>query len=147
MIRHRLAALALVAAFAVALMGTSGAPPAQARVVQPHLPALAKEPAVARLNHFLHVLRRRHHASPHVWRHLRVRKRHYSSAARDALEARDHERKSFLKAYLAKPGRRHPGRIERDSLDYYAFLRNNEAYDVRQILARISNQMDRLAYS
>jgi hypothetical protein len=76
-----------------------------------------------------------------------ARKRHLSAAARDTLEARDRDRRSFLRSYLAKRGRRHRARIRKASLDYYAYLRSLEAHQVRQILAGVSDQIDRLAYS
>ncbi len=145
--RARLAIIVLGAALASSLIAGPSAGAAPANVVQPHLPRLGKEPAVVHLRHFLrslrhkaHVSRRRHHA-------LVVRKRHLGSAARDTLEARDRARRSFLKSYLAKRGRRHRARIQKASVDYYAYLRNLESHQARKILAAISDQIDRLAYS
>ena len=103
-----LALLAALAALAVAGPGTS---PAQPRgVVEPHLPALGKEPAVHDLRHFLHSLRSREHASRHAFRRLQARKQRFSSAARDVPAIRDGKRKRFLRPFTAKPGRRHRGR-------------------------------------
>jgi hypothetical protein len=144
--RLRLAVILLVAGLIVGLASGPGAAAAQARVVQPHLPALGKEPAVSKLRGFLRELRHRRHASDRAWRRLLAHKRHFTGAAKNTLEARDHRRKQFLKAYL-KGRHRHERRTAKDSKDYYAYLRSLESHLVRQIVARISDEMDRLIYS
>ena len=146
--RLRFATLAFAAAVVVALSAGAGAASAQPKVVvEPKLPALGKEPAVTELRRFLRSLRDRDHASKGAFRVLVRRKRRLSSAARSALEARDHRRRSFLKTYLAKSGRRHRGRVAARSSDYYAYLRSPESHQVRRFMARISDEIDRLAYS
>lgn len=145
--RTRVATIAFAAALAVAVAPGPVGASAQPRVVEPQLPALGKEPAVAELRHFLHSLRARDHASRRVFRALVARKRQLSSAARDALEARDRKRKRYLKAYLAKDRRPQRKRIAEQSMAYYAYLRSVESHRVRQIVARISDQVDRLTYS
>jgi hypothetical protein len=145
--RLRSTTVAFVILVAASLLaGAPGA--AQAKmVVEPKLPALGKEPAVAELRRFLHSLRARDRASSHAFRVLVRRKQRLGSAARDALKARDRRRKAFLQAYLSKKGRRHRGRIAARSLDYYAYLRSLESHRVRRLMARISDEVDRLAYS
>ncbi len=78
-----------------------------------------------------------------------AKKRHVTSEARDALESRDRTAKaSFLKKYLAQAAAQAPGPDrKRQSRDYYAYLRSVESHRVRQIIAAISDQIDRLAYS
>jgi hypothetical protein len=76
-----------------------------------------------------------------------AKKRHVTSEARDALESRDRHRKRALKKYLSHPGRKHRAQTKRQSEDYYAYLRSVESHQVRQIIAAISDQIDRLAYS
>ena len=56
-------------------------------------------------------------------------------------------RKRALRRYLAHPGRRHRAQTKRKSEDYFAYLRSVESHRVRQIIAAISDQIDRLAYS
>jgi hypothetical protein len=116
-------------------------------VVEPHLPALGRQAAVSDLRHFLRSLKKREHASRRTFRALLSRKHRFSTAARKALEARDHRRKRFLRAYLAKKGRRHRGRVKETSRDYYSFLRSLENHRVRQLVARVSDEIDRLTYS
>jgi hypothetical protein len=115
--------------------------------VEPHLPKLAKDPAVVNLRRFLRSLHHRAHASRRAYRALLSRKHRFSSAARNVPAARDHRRKRFLKAYLAKTGRRHRGQIKETSRAYYLYLRSLETYRVRQLVAGISDEIDRLAYS
>ncbi len=146
--RLRFATLAFAAAVVVALSAGAGAASAQPKmVVEPKLPALGKEPAVTELRRFLGSLRARDHASRRAFRALVRRKQRLGSEARKALEARDHRRKGFLKTYLAKSGRRHRGQVAERSRDYYAYLRNLESHQVRRFMARISDEIDRLAYS
>ncbi len=138
----------LIAAVCASSSATPTAASGQSRfVVEPHLPRLAKEPAVTDLRHFLRSLRRRDHASRRAYRALLSRKHRFNSAARGVPAARDHRRKRFLKRYLAKKGRRHRGQIEKTSLAYYSYLRSLETHRVRQLVARISDEIDRLAYS
>jgi hypothetical protein len=146
--RLRFATFAFAAAVVVALSAGAGEASAQPKtVVEPKLPALGKEPAVTELRRFLRSLRARDHASKGAFRRL-VRGRHrLGSAARKALKARDHRRKSFLRKYLAKSGRRHRGRVAKRSSDYYAYLRSLESHQVRRFMVRISDEIDRLAYS
>jgi hypothetical protein len=146
--RLRVTTIALVAALLAAGVGAGSAQAApQSKVFNPRLQALGKDPAVVDLRHFLHTLRTIHHASNHRFHRLLAEKRHVTSEARDALEARDRKRQRALKAYLRHPGRHHRGRTERQSEDYYAYLRSVESHRVRQIVAAISDQIDRLAYS
>jgi hypothetical protein len=146
--RPRHAILALSAVLAVALLATAGATAArQPDVVQPHLRALGREPAFAHLRHFLHSLRARDHVSSDGYRALVAKRRRLNSAATHALEVRDRARTRFLKRYLAKRRPRHRSRIARTSTRYYSYLRSLEGYRVRQILAEISDELDRLAYS
>jgi hypothetical protein len=146
--RSRHAIIALVAIVALASLANPGATVArQPNVVQPHLPALGKEPAVAHLKRFLRSLRARDHVSSDVYRALVAKRRRLNSAASHALEVRDRARTRFLKRYLAKKRPRHRSRIARTSTRYYSYLRSLEGYRVRQILAEISDELDRLAYS
>jgi hypothetical protein len=140
--------LALLGALAAVALAGPAMSEAQPRgVVQPDLRALKKEPPVAKLRHFLHSLRARDHASRRAHRRLQARKQRFSAAARNVPMVRDRRRKRFLRAYLAKPGRHHRGRISKRSLDYYSFLLSLETLRVRQLVARISDEIDRLAYS
>ncbi len=146
--RARCVAIGLIAALCAAWLATPATTPAQPRfVVEPHLPKLGKEQAVIDLRHFLRSLRARKHASRRAYRALLSRKHRFSTAARDVPGTRDHRRKRFLKSYLAKKGRRHRGQIEETSRDYYSYLRSLETHRVRQLVARISDEIDRLAYS
>lgn len=126
--------------------GSAQAAP-QAKVYKPHMKPLGKDPAVVDLRHYLHRLRTIHHASRHRFHRLLAKKRHVTSEARDALESRDRIRKRALKKYLAHAGRRHRAQTKRQSRDYFAYLRSVESHKVRQIIASISDQIDRLAYS
>jgi hypothetical protein len=139
--------LALIALAAVSLAATAAGGAQPRGVVQPNLRSLGKEPAVAHLRHFLHSLRKREHASRHAYRRLVERKQRFSSAARNVPEVRDGKRKHFLRTYLAKPGRHHRGRTRERSLAYYSFLLSFETHRVRQLVAGISDEIDRLAYS
>ncbi len=146
--RARCTAIGLLAVLAAATLASPATTWAQPRmVVEPRLPPLGKEPAVKDLRHFLHSLRARNHASRHAFRALLSRKHRVSTAARDTLTTRDHRRTAFLKAYLAKDGRRHRARIARKSRAYYSYLRSLETHRVRQLVARVSDEIDRLAYS
>ena len=146
--RVRLATIALAGALVVACAGAGVAPgTAQAKVVKPHQRAMSKEPAVIHLRQFRNKLRKIDHASRRKYRRILAKKRHVTSAAKDALEERDKERQHALKAYLRKPGRHHRGRTKRLSEDYYAYLRSLESHTVRQLVASISDEIDRLAYS
>ncbi|MGH2925518.1 MAG: hypothetical protein ACRDK1_06030 [Solirubrobacterales bacterium] len=146
--RTRLAMIALVGAlFATCAAAGLGPGTAQAKVVKPHQRPISKEPAVIDLRHFRNKLRGIDHASHREYRRLLAKKRHVTSDARDALDERDKERQHALKAYLHKPGRHHRGRTKRRSEDYYAYLRSLESHTVRQLVASISDEIDRLAYS
>ena len=146
--RPRHAIVVVTAALVAALLTTQGAAIAEhPNVVQPHLPALSKTPAVAHLQRFLHSLRARDHVSSDGYRALVAKRRRLNSAATHALEVRDRARTRFLKRYLAKKRPRHRSRIARTSTRYYSYLRSLEGYRVRQILAEISDELDRLAYS
>ncbi len=146
--RRKLFTVALAAALLAGSLaaGSAQASP-QAKVYKPHVRPLGKDPAVIDLRHFLHKLRTIHHASRHRFHRLVAKKRHVTSEARDALKSRDRRRKRALKKYLAHRGRRHRGQTKRQSKDYYAYLRSVESHHVRQIIAAISDQIDRLAYS
>jgi hypothetical protein len=63
------------------------------------------------------------------------------------LEVRDRARAKYLNKYLAKKRPRHRKRIARTSRRYYSYVRSLEGYRVRQVLAEISDELDRLAYS
>lgn len=146
--RARCAAIALIAAVCAAALATPATTSALPRfVVEPHLPALGKEHAVIDLRHFLRSLRARDHASRRAFRALLSRKHRFSTGAREVLETRDHRRKRFLKAHLAKKGQRHRGQIADQSRAYYSYLRSLETHRVRQLVARVSDEIDRLAYS
>jgi hypothetical protein len=144
MTRRRLPTIAVVIALLACCLVAGSA---QAKVYRPHMHALGKDPAVIDLRHFLNKLRTVHHASRHRFHRFLAQKRHVTSEARDALEARDRRRKRALERYLAQKGRRHRARTYRQSRDYYAYLRSVESHKVRQIIAQISDQIDRLAYS
>jgi hypothetical protein len=146
--RPRHAIVTLLAVLAAALVAAPGAALSrQPDVVQPHLPALRKEPAVSHLRRFLDSLRGRDHVSSDGYRALVAKRRRLNSAASRALEARDRARARYLKKYLKKKHPRHRNRIARTSTRYYSYLRSLEGYRVRQILAEISDELDRLAYS
>jgi hypothetical protein len=146
--RPRHAIVVVTAALAAALLTTQGAAIAEhPKVVQPHLPALSKTPAVAHLQRFLHSLRARDHVSSGVHRALVAKRRRLTSGANHALQARDRARTIFLKSYLAKKRPRHRSRIARTSRRYYSYLRSLEGYRVRRVLAEISDELDRLIYS
>jgi hypothetical protein len=146
--RPKLLTVALAAALLAGCLvaGTAHAAP-QSKIYKPHQQPLGKDPAVVDLRHYLHKLRTIHHASRHRFHRLLAEKRHVTSEARDALESRDRTRERALKKYLAHPGRKHRARTKRQSEDYYAYLRSVESHQVRQIIAAISDQIDRLAYS
>src|SRR5689334_25436983 len=119
MTRHRSPRVAVVIALlASCLVAGSAAGSAQAKVYTPHMHALGKDPAVIDLRHFLNKLRTVHHASRHRFHRFLAQKRHVTSEARDALEARDRRRKRALERYLAHKGRRHRARTYRQSRDY-----------------------------
>ncbi len=142
--RLRLSAALLMAGLAAVLLSGPGAASATPRnVVQPHLPRLGKEPAIRDLMRFRHQLRARDYVSGRAVRKIRARKRQRTAAAQRTLEARDRKRRHHLKAYLAHH-RRHHRQIKKTSSDYYAFLRSKEWHRARQILAQISDQIDRL---
>jgi hypothetical protein len=146
--RLRLGALALLCALAAISLPAPAASEAQPKgVVEPKLRPLRKEPAVHDLRHFLHALKSRDHASRRAHRRLEARKQRFSSAARGVPRTRDRKRKRFLRVYLAKPGRHHRGWISEQSRAYYSFRLSLETYQVRQLVARISDEIDRLAYS
>jgi hypothetical protein len=146
--RTRHAIVALTAALALALSAAPGTAAAgRHNVVQPHLRALGKTSSIKHMRHFLHSLRHRHHVSSHGLHKLVVRRRHLGGAANRTLNVRDRARADFLKHYLAKKRPRHKARVARTSRRYYAFLRSVEGYRVRQFLAEISDELDRLAYS
>jgi hypothetical protein len=146
--RLRLGVLALLCALAAISLPAPATSEAQPKgVVEPKLRALKKEPAVRHLRHFLHALKSRDHASRRAHRRLEVRKQRFSSAARGVPRARDRKRRRSLRAYLKKPGRHHRGWISEQSLAYYSFLLSLETYKIRHIVARISDEIDRLAYS
>jgi hypothetical protein len=102
---------------------------------------------VVHLRRFLRSLQSREHASRRSYRALLSRKQRFNAAARRVPAIRDHRRKRFLRAYLKKGGRRHRGEIKRTSRAYYSFLRSLDNHRVRQWAARISDEIDRLAYS
>jgi hypothetical protein len=146
--RSRHAIIALIVVFAAALAAAPGATSArQHDVVQPHLRAFGKEPAVAHLRRFLDSLRGRDHVSGDGYRALVAKRRRLNSASSHTLETRDRARTRFLNRYLAKKRPRHRSRIARTSRRYYSYLRSLEGYRVRQVLAEISDELDRLAYS
>jgi hypothetical protein len=146
--RPRHAIVALAAALALALLVTPGAAAAsRGDVVEPHLPALGRTAAVKHLRHFLHSLRHRDHVSSHGLRKLVAKRQHLGAAAGRTLNVRDRERSHFLQHYLTKKRVRHRARIAKMSRQYYAYLRSLEGYRVRQSLAEISDELDRLAYS